>query len=125
MCILIFLFSNQPGEDSSKISDNLFIRKLGHFSEYAILGFWSFIYFANLLIKDINNNKTIRVSIASLIFSMFYAITDEIHQLFVPGRDGNIKDVALDTCGAFFGILVVNILFTYFVTKKSEKNHSL
>ena len=89
------------------------------------MGFWSFIYFANLLIKDIKNNKTIRVSIASLIFSMFYAITDEIHQLFVPGRDGNFKDVALDTCGAFFGILVVNILFTYFVTKKSEKNYSL
>ena len=38
------------------------------------MGFWSFIYFANLLIKDINNNKTIRVSIASLIFSMFYAL---------------------------------------------------
>ena len=119
------LFSNQPGDASSKISNNLFIRKLGHFSEYAALGFWSFVYFANLLINDIKKNKTIKVSIISLIFSFLYAVSDEIHQVFVPGRDGNVKDVVLDTCGAFFGILVVNILFTYFVTKKSEKNYSL
>lgn len=38
VCLVIFLFSSQPGEESSKISNDLIIRKLGHFSEYMALG---------------------------------------------------------------------------------------
>ena len=36
-----------------------------------------------------------------------FAVSDEFHQLFVPGRSGNIKDVFIDTAGSVSGILLV------------------
>ncbi|HJA34824.1 MAG TPA: VanZ family protein [Candidatus Mediterraneibacter merdigallinarum] len=36
-----------------------------------------------------------------------YAATDEVHQLFVPGRSGQISDVILDSAGALAGVLVL------------------
>lgn len=39
--------------------------------------------------------------------SVAYAITDEIHQTFVPGRGGQASDVVLDAAGAFAGILLL------------------
>jgi len=37
---------------------------------------------------------------------MLYAITDEFHQYFVPGRSAEIRDVLIDSSGAFIGILL-------------------
>ena len=46
-----------------------------------------------------------------MIFSemciILYAITDEIHQLFIPGRNGNVVDVLIDSCGGLIGIGVI------------------
>lgn len=39
--------------------------------------------------------------------SSLYAATDEIHQLFVPGRSDQMSDVILDSAGAMAGILVL------------------
>lgn len=36
---------------------------------------------------------------AGILFSLFYAMTDEFHQLFVPGRSGNLLDVLFDAVG--------------------------
>ena len=45
-------------------------------------------------------------------------MTDEIHQLFVPGRDGNIIDVGIDTLGAMIGTIP---LVLYSMRKMWEK----
>ena len=37
---------------------------------------------------------------------MAYSITDEIHQIFVSGRSGEIRDIIVDTCGSTVGILL-------------------
>ena len=37
---------------------------------------------------------------------IIYAITDEIHQIFVSGRSGEIRDIIVDTCGSTVGILL-------------------
>ncbi|MFQ8632799.1 MAG: VanZ family protein, partial [Intestinibacter bartlettii] len=42
--------------------------------------------------------------------SVLYAISDEIHQYFVPGRACQFRDVMIDSCGALFGIAVIVIL---------------
>ena len=42
----------------------------------------------------------------SIIFGGSYAITDEIHQIWVPGRSGNIFDVGIDTLGVVTGVLI-------------------
>ena len=114
---MIFLFSSQPGEESSKISNDLIIRKLGHFSEYMTLGFFSFSYLSNLFIENNNIKDLKKTVILSFLFSVIYASTDEFHQTFVVGRDGNIVDVWIDSSGSLVGILLSSILY-FLVMKK-------
>jgi len=66
------------------------IRKAAHFAEYGIL-FW-------LLIRG----PMVRRPYLALIFCVVYALTDEGHQAFVPGRTASLYDVALDSSGALF-----------------------
>ena len=54
-----------------------------------------------------NGYKSILLSIG---ISFLYACSDEIHQLFVPGRSGNILDVLIDTVGASVGVLVFSFI---------------
>ena len=110
VCVAIFLFSNQVGEESSKISDDLIIRKLGHFSEYMILGFFSFSYLSNLFVKSNEFKDYKKTAITSLVFS-------EFHQTFVAGRDGNIIDVLIDSSGALVGIIISSIIYFLIVKK--------
>ena len=102
---MIFLFSSQAGPESSKISNDLIIRKLGHFSEYMALGFFSFCYSTNIFM------------ILSFLFSVLYASSDEFHQTFVAGRDGNIVDVVIDSSGALVGILLSSIVYFLIIKK--------
>jgi len=74
---------------------SLLIRKLAHFTEYFILGI--------LTINCFKDYKFNNIFIYSLLFCIFYACTDEVHQLFVPGRSGNIIDVLIDSVGSIFG----------------------
>ena len=114
---MIFLFSSQPGEESSKISNDLIIRKLGHFSEYMTLGFFSFCYLSNFFIQNNNKRDLKKTVILSFFFSIIYALSDEFHQTFVPGRDGNIVDVLIDSSGALVGILVSCIVYFLIIKK--------
>ena len=117
VCVAIFLFSNQVGEESSKISNDLIIRKLGHFSEYMTLGFFSCSYLSNLFIENSKIKDFKKTGILSFLFSVIYALSDEFHQTFVPGRDGNIVDVLIDSSGALVGILVSCIVY-FLIMKK-------
>ncbi|KUP05305.1 hypothetical protein Q73_13405, partial [Bacillus coahuilensis m2-6] len=76
---------------------NHIIRKNAHFYVYLVL--------AVLMMNALKSNqyKNIRI-LLTLIFCIVYAITDEIHQLFVPGREAQVNDVLIDSIGATFGI---------------------
>lgn len=78
---------------------NFIIRKFAHAFEYALLGGLLHLAFSASCFTKI---KTL---VFSLIISIIYASTDEIHQLFVPGRTGKVTDVMIDTCGALAGLL--------------------
>ena len=67
------------------------IRKAAHFTNYAVL-FW-------LLIRG----PMVGRPYAALGFCVAYAMLDEGHQIFVPGRTASLYDVALDSSGALFG----------------------
>ena len=43
------------------------------------------------------------------VIAAAYAATDEFHQLFVPGRSGQISDVVLDSAGALAGLLILTV----------------
>jgi len=70
-----------------------------HIIEYVILSL--FLYRALLNYK---NPKTLAILIATL-----YAITDEIHQYFVPGRISSVFDIAIDFFGAVAMQCIINI----------------
>ena len=57
------------------------------------------------ILKDKENTTKI-YGIITQVFGTFYAITDEIHQTFIPGRSGEIRDVIIDSFGILTGLLI-------------------
>ncbi len=80
---------------------HIFVRKQGHFIEFAVLGLLVFLL-SRCYAFSIKKSLVI-----TLLFVFFYACTDEIHQLFVEGRKGCIKDVFIDFSGGIIGTGVV------------------
>ncbi len=115
--VVIYLFSAQPhsGEvthgvllkilpsfHGSVFVDwlNFLVRKSAHFWEYFIL-----TYFIYSLLEEYFEGKKF-IILFSLLFCFFYSLTDEVHQVFVPGRSGMFRDCIVDTCGGGFFILL-------------------
>ena len=82
------------------------VRKIAHFSEYAILG----ALVANLLHTTAEPGKwrqlAPRYVAVAWILATAYAVTDEIHQIFVPGRSCMFTDVLIDSAGVLVGVLL-------------------
>ena len=78
------------------------IREIAHFSEFGLLGLITYINS-----KEYFQNKHV---LYSIIFCIIYAISDEIHQLYVPGRYCDVLDVLVDTLGATLAILLIHLL---------------
>lgn len=100
----LFIISLQSiGIDITKVLGvdfaNFIVRKLAHVSEYTILFF--LVYFGFL------KSKVKLAVIYSSIISILYAVLDEIHQLYVPGREGKIRDVLIDSIGVLIGIVII------------------
>ena len=85
------------------------IRKLAHFSEFAILGILVYI--------NIEEYRKDKVFVYSLLFTILYAISDEIHQLFVEGRYCSIGDMLIDSLGALTGILIFHLIKNRWIKK--------
>lgn len=84
------------------------VRKAAHMTEYAILSILLYIWFGKwqftriIFIKSTN----IKRGIPAIFLAALYAVSDEIHQLFVPGRAGMVRDVLIDSTGAILGLFV-------------------
>lgn len=136
---IIFLLSAQPATQSDEMSKrvaevvmekveqvtsntklnlsrlNYLVRKNAHFFSYFILGI--------LVFNAINQGKPTgfsRIGL-TLFICVIYAISDEIHQLFVPGRAGQVKDVFIDSAGALTGIILYYFLSTSIKKVKAAK----
>jgi VanZ family protein len=101
---IIFWFSSRQ---RVAVSENylvsfLFFKSI-HFVEYGIL----YLLWKLALYKKPYGTKL------SLFFSILYAASDELHQTYVPTREGRIRDVFIDTLGITF--------FWYFISEKFEK----
>ena len=93
------------------------VRKTAHFTEYAVLGS---LFFLNLKSWQRSKNSTSMNILLSLIFSFLYACTDELHQIFVPGRSAQFRDVLIDTLGASFGTLITYLTIKLFTKIKAR-----
>lgn len=149
-CVTIFKFSSEKSEKSNESSGRIVnivaeliaktgnlnnekkevvkekivkpIRKTAHFSIYASLGALVYLYVSTF---NVNNKKKIG---SSLSVAFLYACSDEIHQYFVPGRSCEFRDVCIDLCGAFCGMLISiffsNVIKTQLLRNKLNKKES-
>lgn len=119
---LIFLMSSFDATESANQSNfivniitNIFkienievlsfiIRKLAHFTEYLILGF--------LTINMLNKNDISKKYLISILICLIYATSDEIHQLFVPGRACQLRDILIDSIGSITGVYLYKLINT-------------
>ena len=83
------------------------IRKLAHFSIYMVVGFSMMGFMCTFDIRNI-----IKV-IISFFIGVLYAIGDEIHQYFVPGRSASVTDVGIDSLGVFTGIFILVVIIVF------------
>lgn len=128
---VIFSFSAQPADESSETSSpyvdlymrlfhpeadslspeeqfelresaNFIVRKTAHFSIYTLLGLLS----AAAVTATFSCSGFRRLWLPILIGALF-AVSDEFHQSFVPGRSCELRDVAVDSAGVLLGVLLL------------------
>ena len=90
----------------------LYIRKLAHVVEYFVL----FILSQRLVSQYITFSRAIWLSLG---ITVLYAMSDEFHQTFVPGREGKWSDVGIDSIGAILA-LIVSLIFMRIKGTKSK-----
>ena len=119
---VIFYLSAQDGGASEALSDEVktvfgipvainIIRKSAHFLECAGLAFLVF----NALRATFGKSRPV----AAFLITAAYAVSDEIHQLFVEGRACRIFDIFVDSCGAASAILFM--MFVFYVWEKRRE----
>lgn len=128
--VMIFNFSSESSAESSKTSADVVeqvlgifmekeeitppvvkkyqfpIRKAAHFGIYMLLGFC----LMNAFDKSFRIKYYLNILI-SIVSSILYAISDELHQSLSLDRSPHITDVLIDSAGAFFGVLLFAGLF--------------
>ena len=132
--LLIFSFSSQNGTTSGGLSTKvlqtlgdffrvdivnsdyyetfqLLIRKGAHMFEYFMLAIWLYLFWYHTTFKD-------QARIFAFLSSFLYACTDEVHQLFIADRAGQVQDVLIDTTGIVVAMLLFPILHHHLYHRK-------
>ena len=108
-----------PNSNVNIESVSIFVRKNAHFFAYLLLGMLSL----NALRKSrVENRKSLVLAFA---ISVLYAISDEVHQLFVPGRSGQVSDVLLDSTGALVGIVLYAVISRWSGRKRQTEETNI
>lgn len=144
---MIFFFSAQEGEDSARLSAGvtewalnalvpgyrafsgprkleylkragILVRKTAHFSEYALLG----LALSAHLHYALEGRRLRRVALVSWGIATLYAVTDELHQMFVGGRGPAALDVCIDSAGALTGAFIGIALIALWHGLKKKRN---
>lgn len=108
-------FENLPPEQQKEIIApyQFWVRKGAHFTAYGILGVFSFLSFITYKVIPFKKRLALILGIC-----LMYSVSDEIHQLFVPGRSGEIRDVCIDFCGSLLAVALLTLITTKTKLKK-------
>lgn len=108
-------YRQKPPQVKERIIDSLqfAVRKCAHFTEYAVLGI---LMMTTLLAWGVPAG---RLWWMALLLCALYAGTDEAHQLFVPGRSAQLRDVCIDSAGSAAGIALLRAIRHFY--QKSRK----
>lgn len=113
--LFIFILSSVPGPKIPDLSIPFF-HKVVHFFEYAILGaLWlrAFAY-------GRTDVRFFKLSALAWTLTAIFALSDEWHQTFVPGRSGRLEDVRFDVICAVVGIVLYPMVKNRFMAKKTH-----
>lgn len=133
---VIFLFSAQNADDSSRFSEGFIstllgrlfetmlpqfgldykfvIRKYAHVFEYFCLGVSMY-----MLLHEIQPKNYLFPAIGTETLCFLYACTDEWHQTFVPGRSGRFVDTFVDAIGISTAVILMSVaLYVYNYRKR-------
>lgn len=112
-CVISFLvlyFVIRPYYLNSSIQDFNYLYIHRFFRKYAHL----FIYmFLGILVKNAmtySGIHGIKAMVIAFLICFIFAVSDEIHQYYVPGRTALVMDVVIDSIGAFIGITIYTII---------------
>lgn len=83
------------------------IRKLAHFGVYTVVGFSVMGFMCTF---DMRNIFKLLISFG---VGVTYAVSDEVHQYFIPGRNASIIDVGIDSLGVLTGIFILITLIVF------------
>lgn len=110
-------FSSLTSAESEAIIYSLqfAVRKTAHFSLYFILGLLAFLSTVSYFSLPLAARTLISAGICLL-----YAVSDEIHQHFVPGRSCELRDVAIDFCGSALALLIAFLCFRLINNKRKR-----
>ena len=102
----ILLWFSPHASKHTMATFNYVVRKSAHFTEYAILG--------ALLFRAFRAGDSVRWRfrwvLYSFVFSVSWALLDELHQTFTRTRGGSIWDSLLDSSGALFMLIAISIV---------------
>ncbi|MEG1997719.1 MAG: VanZ family protein, partial [Clostridiales bacterium] len=105
--LLLPNFENWSAQQQLSYTENFqwLIRKAAHFSEYTLL--------AALFMQAFKSPRITRhqQQFYALLSTILYAISDELHQLFIPGRACQIQDILIDSSGAVLGIILITLFY--------------
>ena len=85
----------------------------------------AFFFFAFYLLISLTARKNKDLLILGIIISILYGISDEIHQLYVPGRYFAFGDILLDSVGILFASLIYTLIFQTKMVKLKRDNFLL
>lgn len=95
MALIFYLSSFQRAPLPDNVSD-----KLAHMGAYAMLG----VLVVRGLAGRLRVRLTVRLAVWTVVVTTLYGVSDELHQMFVPGRSADVFDVMADAAGAFAAV---------------------
>ena len=109
-----------PEKQESLVESLSFVvRKAAHMTEFAMLSFLCSLFAASYCVKP-------KAFSFALAFSVLYAVSDEVHQLFVEGRSCQFSDVCVDSVGALLGAgaaALICLVVTRILVRKKRNVH--
>ena len=95
------------------------VRKSAHLIVFTVLGALSYCTAGTIVLKS---GGVFKPALFSVPFSILYAVSDEIHQRFVEGRFGTVRDVCIDSAGVLIGTSAM-ILFVTIARRVKRKKY--
>jgi len=113
-CVCIYSLSSVPNLRSDFPGNlDLILRKICHVGEYAILTY----FFYRAAAQSMGRRRALGYA---ALFTFTFAFTDEYHQSFVVGRNGNLVDVTVDSLGVFLSVFLIDKRYLDASMKKAK-----